>query len=73
MHTYFHTDQCTLQPETGLCRAYIPSYYWNVVTRKCEKFIYGGCGGNSNRFSTVEQCESACKRSKILIVKFFSY
>ena len=61
-------DICTLQPETGLCRAYFPSYYWNVVTRKCEQFIYGGCGGNPNRFSDIKSCREQCGKSRYIML-----
>ena len=51
---------CGLDPETGLCEAYIPSYFYNETSKKCEKFIYGGCGGNANRFSTQDHCQETC-------------
>ena len=50
-----------LEPITpGLCRAYIPSYGYNVTTGRCERFIYGGCGGNNNLFCTRDECENVC-------------
>ena len=57
-------DICRLQPESGLCLAYFPSYFYNSTSRMCEMFVYGGCGGNENRFSTIEDCQAACGRSK---------
>ena len=65
------TDKCTLQPDTGPCRASIPSYYYNTASGNCEKFIYGGCDGNENRFETAAQCvancSNNCKWAKCLI------
>ncbi|EDW76467.2 uncharacterized protein Dwil_GK15469 [Drosophila willistoni] len=40
------------------CEAYIPS--WSFDGQECVKFIYGGCGGNANRFGTKEACEAKC-------------
>ncbi|GLH08258.1 Chymotrypsin inhibitor SCI-II [Gryllus bimaculatus] len=56
-------NPCRLPSESGRCFAYIPSYYFNSATGSCEQFIYGGCGGNANRFSTVSDCEKRCLRS----------
>ena len=54
------TDRCILQPETGLCRARIPSYFYNTISGNCEQFIYGGCDGNDNRFKTAAACAQHC-------------
>ena len=51
---------CSLQPVTGPCKGLFPRYFWNVNTRQCEKFIYGGCGGNSNKFLDVKSCAKQC-------------
>ena len=64
----FTTDQCTLQPVTGPCRARIPSFFYNTTSGNCERFIYGGCGGNGNRFKTATECTAHCSSNgKILI------
>jgi len=55
-------DFCSLPPETGLCLAYIPSYYFDKEEGECKKFIYGGCGGNANRFGTKEKCAKAAEK-----------
>ena len=54
------TDRCILQPDTGPCRARIPSYFYNTASGSCEQFIYGGCGGNDNRFTTAAECAQHC-------------
>ncbi|KAL5014962.1 hypothetical protein ScPMuIL_009232 [Solemya velum] len=51
---------CNLQVDTGDCRAIIPMYYYNIQSRRCEQFPYGGCGGNANRFHTRRQCQLRC-------------
>lgn len=51
---------CYLAPEKGPCEALMPSYYYSHATDRCEKFYYGGCGGNFNRFRTLEECLQTC-------------
>ena len=53
-------ELCSLEAERGLCRGYFPRHYYNGKSGKCEKFIYGGCGGNDNNFATQEECEKSC-------------
>lgn len=54
-------ELCEQESETGLCRGYFPRYYFNKQTGECEQFIYGGCGGNDNNFSSKDNCEEVCK------------
>ena len=51
---------CSLKPESGPCEAAIRKFFYNSTTDRCELFIYGGCGGNDNRFDTRSECISAC-------------
>ncbi|KAL8588780.1 hypothetical protein ACOMHN_035276 [Nucella lapillus] len=55
-------DVCNFPPVTGRCRAYMPSFYYNYNTGMCESFIYGGCGGNANRFRSLRKCQRKCLR-----------
>ncbi|XP_017097722.1 chymotrypsin inhibitor SCI-III [Drosophila bipectinata] len=51
-----------LQPTiSGRCFGYVESFAYNPIKRHCEPFIYGGCGGNDNRFSTKVECEFSCR------------
>lgn len=52
---------CYLQHEIGLCRAAVPSFYYDLNENKCKEFTYGGCDGNGNRFGTKKDCETRCK------------
>ncbi|XP_070190984.1 papilin-like isoform X1 [Littorina saxatilis] len=54
------TDICQLPQEPGRCLAFFPSFFFNSATKQCESFVYGGCGGNANRFSTSRECNAAC-------------
>ncbi|XP_015036113.2 chymotrypsin inhibitor SCI-I-like [Drosophila pseudoobscura] len=45
---------------SGFCLAGIPNFTYDPKTKECREFIYGGCGGNRNRFITKKQCEDMC-------------
>ncbi|CAF1550475.1 unnamed protein product [Adineta ricciae] len=51
---------CQQIPDVGPCRAFIEQYYFNSQLGSCQVFIWGGCGGNQNRFETRYDCERAC-------------
>ncbi|KAI8042641.1 male accessory gland serine protease inhibitor-like [Drosophila gunungcola] len=42
------------------CEAYFPSWTYDSDKNECIEFIYGGCGGNDNRFGSKEICEDKC-------------
>ncbi|KAJ9062235.1 Serine peptidase inhibitor, Kunitz type 2 [Entomophthora muscae] len=54
------SERCYFKLDTGMCRGFFPSYYFNWETRKCEEGTYGGCGGCSP-FESEEECETGCK------------
>jgi hypothetical protein len=51
---------CGLQKMVGPCRALIPRFFFNVESKKCESFFYGGCQGNENNFESEDECKNAC-------------
>ena len=51
---------CSQPAVQGRCRASKPRFYFNALTQKCERFIYGGCGGNENNFNTFVDCVKKC-------------
>ncbi|VDM01509.1 unnamed protein product [Schistocephalus solidus] len=53
--------RCLLPIETGNCLAYFPHYAFDRKLKKCVRFIYGGCGGNANKFSSMRECRSVCE------------
>lgn len=53
-------DVCRLPKDTGPCSGSHARYYYDPVKGKCRLFMYGGCLGNGNRFSTKTECEDAC-------------
>ncbi|XP_058032710.1 kunitz/BPTI-like toxin [Ahaetulla prasina] len=55
-----HPKLCYLPKGGGPCRAIIPRFYYNLASKQCEKFTYGGCKGNANNFKTLDQCRYTC-------------
>lgn len=53
-------SRCALPPDPGPCNALFPSYYFDPAEGACRPFVYGGCGGNDNRFDTLAACRSEC-------------
>lgn len=53
-------EGCLVSPETGTCRAFIPSYYFNPQTGSCDCFAFGGCRPNPNNFASVSDCMETC-------------
>ncbi|XP_077551055.1 papilin-like isoform X2 [Haemaphysalis longicornis] len=51
---------CVPKPDPGMCAGYFPRYYFDMETRTCKQFIYGGCQGNPNNFESAEECEASC-------------
>jgi len=53
-------DPCSLPLDSGVCDAAFPAFGYNVDTGRCEQFIWGGCGGNENRFGSLDECLAVC-------------
>ena len=51
---------CDLAMDIGPCDAVFPSWFFNSESGECEMFNYGGCGGNENRFDSLQACQSRC-------------
>lgn len=54
------SNPCELQLDPGPCRGAFPRWYYNSQTKQCQKFIYGGCLGNQNRFTDLQSCLNQC-------------
>jgi len=52
--------KCHLEKETGNCRGLFYKWHYNKATESCQEFVYGGCGGNMNRFESEQLCMSNC-------------
>ncbi|XP_061885754.1 collagen alpha-6(VI) chain isoform X2 [Entelurus aequoreus] len=53
-------DACSLGQDTGSCQDYAMMWFYDGTLNQCQRFWYGGCGGNANRFNTQEECEDLC-------------
>ncbi|KAK8392409.1 hypothetical protein O3P69_014644 [Scylla paramamosain] len=53
-------DICSQPVRAGVCSGGEARWYYNTETRKCEPFLYSGCGGNGNNFRSKSQCEARC-------------
>jgi len=53
-------DACSAPIAPGECDGYLPSFWHDPKSGLCESFIYGGCGGNANRYSTRDACLTSC-------------
>ncbi|XP_016956936.1 kunitz-type serine protease inhibitor 2-like [Drosophila biarmipes] len=43
-----------------ICLALFRMWTYEAAQNRCFQFIYGGCGGNANRFISKEKCEAKC-------------
>ncbi|XP_034099031.1 male accessory gland serine protease inhibitor-like [Drosophila albomicans] len=61
----YKNAKCGLPPAVdgnGLikCAAFQPSFSYYPAENVCKDFVYGGCGGNENRFASKAACEAEC-------------
>ncbi|CAL1541817.1 unnamed protein product [Lymnaea stagnalis] len=56
--------KCQRPADPGNCKGFLPQWYYDPLTSKCQMFIWGMCGGNQNRFSTPEECYQTCNSVK---------
>lgn len=57
---YIVNEICKLPFKTGRCRGIYIRYYYDTGLNNCSEFIYGGCGGNTNKFISYEACMEKC-------------
>ncbi|XP_078084667.1 carboxypeptidase inhibitor SmCI-like [Mustelus asterias] len=58
-------NPCLMDADSGPCRGFFYRYFYNKLTRQCEKFIYGGCLGNLNNFRTEKDCQNVCHKKSL--------
>jgi hypothetical protein len=62
-------DACTLKADPGFCRGYFKSWYFDG--EECKTFVYGGCQGNANRFTSKEECQNVCQNDEPIFGRGF--
>ncbi|XP_047512899.1 papilin-like isoform X1 [Pieris napi] len=53
-------DECNLSLERGSCAGNFIRWGYDPNSRRCSQFIWGGCGGNTNRFNSEAACMHRC-------------
>ncbi|CAB3397402.1 unnamed protein product [Caenorhabditis bovis] len=56
-------DLCLLDADQGHCPDERNGHWWyffNSESGECEKFFYYGCGGNDNKFYSLQMCRKVC-------------
>lgn len=52
---------CLLPPDSGTCRHFKNKWFYNPITNDCGIFSYSNCGGNENRFDSLDACLEKCR------------
>ncbi|KAB7506063.1 Kunitz-type serine protease inhibitor bitisilin-3, partial [Armadillidium nasatum] len=55
-------DVCYHDRDPGVCEGSIQRWHFNADKNRCEKFRFGGCGGNLNNFDSEDECRRACPK-----------
>ena len=67
---YFATEKtCGLPADPGTSFGYFESWFYDAERKECTKFIYGGDGGNDNRFDSAAICQRLCGNYKGILRK----
>ena len=61
-------SKCKARPDFGkVCDRRIPAthYYYDINSGVCSSFVYLGCSGSKNRFSSLERCQASCTGRRV--------
>ncbi|XP_078138366.1 uncharacterized protein col7a1l [Centroberyx gerrardi] len=53
-------ERCLEPMSEGGCSDFVLLWYFHPRSGECRPFVYGGCGGNQNRFSSRQECQKWC-------------
>ncbi|XP_066282432.1 papilin-like isoform X1 [Branchiostoma lanceolatum] len=51
---------CVQPADPGPCNGAFRNWYYEQSAQECRDFVYGGCQGNQNRFSSLKDCVDLC-------------
>uniref|UniRef100_A0A3B4A8X2 BPTI/Kunitz inhibitor domain-containing protein n=1 Tax=Periophthalmus magnuspinnatus TaxID=409849 RepID=A0A3B4A8X2_9GOBI len=54
-------EGCLEPMKEGSCSEYTLLWYFHSASGDCRPFVYGGCGGNKNRFISRQECQLRCE------------
>uniref|UniRef100_A0A8C4QAN0 BPTI/Kunitz inhibitor domain-containing protein n=1 Tax=Eptatretus burgeri TaxID=7764 RepID=A0A8C4QAN0_EPTBU len=57
---YVGHGMCNLPNDPGSCQDFAVKWFFVPESSGCNRFWYGGCDGNGNRFETKEACMMTC-------------
>ncbi|KAF8387541.1 hypothetical protein PRIPAC_76683, partial [Pristionchus pacificus] len=58
-------SECEGPADGGNCQKSLYRYYYDHASGDCQRFIYTGCAGNSNRFIRRSHCREKCLEGRI--------
>lgn len=53
-------SKCFSPADSGPCKGNFLRWYYDDILSGCRTFLYSGCRGNANRYSTEEECMQRC-------------
>ena len=60
--------ECSLKPDRGPCKGIFDKFYYDIDSKACKKFIWGGCGGVVP-FETIEECNNGCGPATVKLME----
>lgn len=61
------SDDCKLPPVLPgpfACLGHFPKWTYDSASGVCKPFVYGGCRGTKNLFSTEDECQAKCMKKR---------
>nr|DAC80555.1 TPA_inf: conotoxin superfamily conkunitzin 3 [Conus magus] len=51
---------CNEPADKGPCKGSERKFFFDITSRQCKMFTYGGCEGNGNNFNRTYDCLKMC-------------